>query len=189
VTLSRERRSAVPNWNMNLAGRVCARRKDAQHFAREVGGPYRRFTMVTTMNRAVALAVTALWSMPASASDLPPPSVYVAPGGVYIGSAQVYAGPGAGNGGQPNATPPGAAYGPPAFGPGYVVPAPAYAPTYAPPAVYPAPPPSVYGARPTVGVPADGSPYAAEFAPRPLAPVPYGRGNHCMFSYGRMLCD
>ena len=148
--------------------------------------------MVTKMNRAIALAVAALWSLPASAGDLPAASVYVAPGGVYIGSAQVYVGPGAGNGGQPYAVP-GAAYGPgyvpPAYGPGYGVPAPAYAPTYAPAPVYPAPPLAVYGARPNVGVRAYASPYAAELAPRPPAPVPYGRGNNCVIGYGRVLCD
>jgi hypothetical protein len=44
--------------------------------------------MLTTMHRTIALAIAALWSLPVSAGDLPPASVYVAPGGVYIGSAQ-----------------------------------------------------------------------------------------------------
>ena len=43
------------------------------------------------------MAIAALLSLPVSAGDLPPASVYVAPGGVYIGSAKVYVEPRAGN--------------------------------------------------------------------------------------------
>src|SRR5258705_3495091 len=85
---------------MRVAAPDCVWRQDAQDFAWEVGGPYREVhTMLTTMYRTIALAIAALWSLPVSAGDLPPASVYVAPGGVYIGSAQVYVGPRAGNGG------------------------------------------------------------------------------------------
>lgn len=163
--------------------------------------------MLTTMHRTIALAIAALWSLPVSAGDLPPASVYVAPGGVYIGSAQVYVGPRAGNGGQPYAVPDAAyvpGYGPPAYAPGYDVPTsaygpgyapgygvpgPAYAPGYAPAPAYPAPPVAVYGARPTVGTRAYVSPYAAEFAPRPPAVVPYGNGGRCVVSNGRVFCN
>jgi hypothetical protein len=148
--------------------------------------------MLTTMHRTIALAIAALWSLPVSAGDLPPASVYVAPGGVYIGSAQVYVGPRAGNGGQPYAVPDAAyvpGYGPPANAPGYGVPGPAYAPGYAPLPAYPAPPVAVYGARPTVGTRAYVSPYAAEFAPRPPAVVPYGNGSRCVVSNGRVFCN
>src|SRR5258705_13787986 len=111
---------------MRVAAPDCVWRQDAQDFAWEVGGPYREVhTMLTTMYRTIALAIAALWSLPVSAGDLPPASVYVAPGGVYIGSAQVYVGPRAGNGGQPHAVP-GAApvprHGPPAHAPGGDVP-------------------------------------------------------------------
>src|SRR5258705_10394733 len=106
---------------MRVAAPDCVWRQDAQDFAWEVGGPYREVhTMLTTMYRTIALAIAALWSLPVSAGDLPPASVYVAPGGVYIGSAQVYVGPRAGNGGQPHAPPgaaPGPGYGAPALAP------------------------------------------------------------------------
>ena len=144
--------------------------------------------MLSTMRRPTALAVVALWAWPAAAGDLPPPSVYVAPGGVYIGSAQVYAGPSAGNGGQPYAAP-GAAYVPPAYAPGYGVPAPAYAPTYAPVPAYRAPPIMAYGASPPVVTRPYAYSYPTEYAPRPPAPVPYTNGNNCVFSYGRVFCD
>jgi hypothetical protein len=148
--------------------------------------------MLSTMHRSTALAIAALWALPASAGDLPPASVYVAPGGVYIGSAQVYTAPGAGNGGQPYAVP-GAAYGPgygpPAYAPGYGVPAPAYAPAYAPVPAYRAPPVAVYGAGPTVVTRPYPYSYPTEYAPRPPAPVPYASGNNCVFSYGRLFCD
>ena len=154
--------------------------------------------MFSTMYRSTALAVAALWTLPASAGDLPPPSVYVAPGGVYIGSAQVYAGPGAGNGGQlynggqPYAAPgpayaPG--YGPPAYAPGYGGPAPAYAPAYAPIPAYRAPPIVAYGAGPPVVRRPYAYSYPTEYAPRPPAPVPYTNGNNCVFGYGRVYCD
>jgi hypothetical protein len=129
--------------------------------------------MIRTINRSIALAVAALWSLPASAGDIPPPSVYVAPGGVYIGSARVYVGPGVGNGGQAHVVP-GAAYvpgyGPPApvYGPGYAVPvpAPAYAPeTYGPETYGPE---SSYG--PEYGVP--GAAYAPGYAPAPVYRAP-----------------
>lgn len=154
--------------------------------------------MLSTMHRSTALAIAALWALPASAGDLlPPASVYVAPGGVYIGSAQVYAGPGAGNGGQSYVVP-GAAYGPPAYGPGYGppayapgygVPAPGYAPAYAPVPAYRAPPVAVYGAGPPIVTRPYGYSYRTEYAPRPPAIVPYASGNNCVFSYGRVFCD
>ena len=152
--------------------------------------------MLSTMHRSTALAIAALWALPASAGDLPPASVYVAPGGVYIGSAQVFTGPGAGNGGQPYVVP-GAAYGPPAYAPGYGAPAyapgygvpgPGYAPAYAPVPVYRGPPVAVYVAGPIVTRPY-GYSYPTEYAPRPPAPIPYANGNNCVFSYGRMFCD
>lgn len=145
-------------------------------------------TALSTTHRFTTLAIAVLWTLPASAGDLlPPASVYVAPGGVYIGSAQVYAGPGAGNGGQPYAVP-GAAY-VPGYGPGYAVPDVGYAPTYAPVPAYRAPPLAVYGAGPSVGPRAYGSPYPTEYAPRPPVAVPYASGDNCVISYGRMYCD
>jgi hypothetical protein len=145
--------------------------------------------MLSTMHRPAALAIMALWALPAAAGDLAPPSVYVAPGGVYIGSAQVYAGPGAGNGGQPYAVP-GAAYAP-GYGPppAAYLPAPGYAPTYAPVPAYRAPPLAVYGASPPVVTRPYAYSYPTEYAPRPPAPVPYTSGNNCVFSYGRVFCD
>ena len=163
--------------------------------------------MYTTINRSIALAVAALWSLPASAGDLSSRSVYVAPGGVYIGSAQVYVGPGNGNGnGQapyvvpgrayvpgpayvPGYGPPAPAYAPEAYGPEYGVPGGAYAPAYAPAPVYRAPPVAVYGARPPVGARAYVSPYPAEYAPRPPVAVPYNGGSRCVVAYGRMICE
>jgi len=155
----------------------------------------------TTINRSIALAVAALWSLPASAGDLSSPSVYVAPGGVYIGSAQVYVGPGpaVGNGQLPYAVPgpayvpgygpPAPAYVPEAYGPDYGVPGAAYAPAYAPAPVYGAPPLSAYGARPTLRARAYVPPYAAEYAPRPPVAVPYNGGRRCVAAYGRVICD
>jgi hypothetical protein len=150
--------------------------------------------MVTTMCRSIALAIAALWSLPASAGDLPPASVYVAPGGVYIGSARVFVGPGIGNGEQPYAVPgpgyvPGYGLPAPTYAPEYGVPGAAYAPAYAPAPAYRTPPLSAYGARPTVGARVYGSPYAAEFAPRPPVAVPYSSGNNCVIAYGRVFCD
>jgi hypothetical protein len=153
--------------------------------------------MTTTINRSIALTVAALWSLPASAGDLHPGTVYVAPGGVYIGSAQVYVGPGVANGGAAYRVP-GAAhvpgygppiyapgYGPPVYGPGYAVPTPDYAPAYVPAPGYRAP--LTYGARPTVGVIVP--PYAVELAPRPPIAVPFNGGNNCVVSYGRVYCN
>jgi len=166
------------------------------------GGLAGSVTMKKTIKRSIALAIAALWSLPASAGDLSPGTVYVAPGGVYIGSAQVYVGPGNGNGGQGFAVP-GAAYvpgygppaggfvqpsyGPPVYAPGYAVPAPAYTPTYVPGSRYPAPL-TAYGARPTVGVLVP--PYAVELAPRPPVVVPFdGGNNNCVVSHGRVFCN
>ena len=146
--------------------------------------------MITTINRSIALTIAALWSLPASAGDLSPGTVYVAPGGVYIGSAQVYVGAGVANGGAAYRVPgaahvPGYGYGPPVYAPGYAVPAPDYAPAYVPAPGYRAP--LTYGARPTVGVIVP--PYAVELAPRPPIAVPFNGGNNCVVSYGRVYCE
>jgi hypothetical protein len=164
--------------------------------------------MQTTIHRPIALAIAALWSLPAFAGDLPPPTVYVAPGGVYIGSAQVYVGPGNGNGnGQAPYAVPGPAYVPgPSYVPGYGPPAPAYAPeaygpeygvpggAYAPGPGYGPPPLSAYGARPAARVRTYVSPYPTEYypteyAPRPPVGVPYNGGRRCVAAYGRVICD
>ncbi len=122
------------------------------------------------------LAFGALWSSQVSAGELH--SVYVAPGGVYIASAQVYLTPG-------NADPyaaPRSSY----YAPAYVPPGPAYAPGYVPAPVYWAP--SFYGTtRPVYPAPSVylereptyPSAYAADYPPRPPAPVPYG-GRRCI---------
>jgi len=153
--------------------------------------------MQKTLRRSIALAVAALWSLPASAGDLSSPTVYVAPGGVYIGSAQVYVAPNPGNGYAPNVVPgpayvpgygpPAAAYVPEPYGPDYAVPAPA--PAYVPAPVYGAPPLSAYGAQPMVRPRAYVSPYPVEYAPRPPAVVPYNGGGRCVAAYGRWICN
>ncbi len=139
---------------------------------------------------ALILAVGALWSSQVSAGELQ--SVYVAPGGVYIASAQIYVTPG-------NGEPPYAAPRPSYYAPGYVPPGPAYAPGYAPPgSVYRAP--AFYGATrpvypaPSVYIdrePAYPSAYAAEYPPRPPAPVPYDGGGRCILDsgYGPAYCN
>jgi hypothetical protein len=131
--------------------------------------------------RSVALSVAALALAPISSADAQ--SVYVAPGGVYVASGNVYVAP-----------PPPAPYGP--LAPGVGAPAAVYgAPPYGPPpvSVYAAPPPA-YGPPPVsayaAAPPAYGAPpagyvvrerilaptdaYAAEYPPRPPAPIPYG---------------
>jgi hypothetical protein len=163
--------------------------------------------MKKMIHRSIALAVAALWSLPAVAGDSLPPSVYVAPGGVYIGSAQVHVGNGHGynghsyNGGQGYVVP-GAAYapgygpapayvpgyGPPVYAPGYA--APAYTPTYVPAPGYRVPRHAGYGARPArVYVSPYAQDYAPEYAPRPPAVVPYDGGNQCVVSHGRVYCN
>jgi hypothetical protein len=129
------------------------------------------------------LAAVALSSSQVSAGELQ--SVYVAPGGVYIANARVYVAPGAGNG-EPYVAP-GPAYGAPGYGapgygaPGYGAPGPAYrAPAYygAPGSAYSAPPVYVEpepGYRPA---------YAAEYAPRPPASIPYTGGSRCVVNLG-----
>jgi hypothetical protein len=138
--------------------------------------------------RSVALSAAALALAPISSADAQ--SVYVAPGGVYVASGNVYVAP-----------PPPAPYGPPV--PGVGGPAAVYtAPPYGPPpvSVYAAPPPAygpppvsayaavppAYGAPATVyAAPSPGyvvrerilaptDAYAAEYPPRPPAPIPYG---------------
>ena len=125
-------------------------------------------------------------------------------GGVYIGSAQVYVGPRAGNSGQPYAVPDAAyvpSYGPPAYALGMMCRPPLTGRAMhrvrcagyylcaglCTTSAYSAPPVAVYGARPTVGTRAYVSPYAAGFAPRPPAVVPYGNGGRCVVSNGRVF--
>jgi len=146
------------------------------------------------MYRSMVLAVAALSSVQASAADLQ--SVYVAPGGVYIASARVFVAPGVGNG-QPTYVEPAPTYAPGYVAPGYVVPGPVTpAPTYAPGYVTPRPAypaPAYYGAGPVYAPPpvyidrepAYLPPYAAEFAPRPPAALPYN-GGRCVDGYGRV---
>jgi hypothetical protein len=116
------------------------------------------------------LAAAALSSSQVSAGELQ--SVYVAPGGVYIASARVYVAPGPGNGDPPYAAP-GAAYGPYAPPPAYR--APAY---YGAPGVYSAPPSYI---EPEPVYP---SAYAADYAPRPPAAIPYNGGGRCVVNLG-----
>jgi hypothetical protein len=134
------------------------------------------------------LAAAALSSSQASAGELQ--SVYVAPGGVYIAAARVFVAPGAGAAEPPYAAP-GAAYGAPGYGP----PGPAYgAPGYAPlspahgtPAYYRGP--GAYSAPPAYiePEPVYRSAYAAEYAPRPPAAIPYSGyngGGRCVVNLG-----
>ena len=105
--------------------------------------------------RSLALVLTAFCSLPVVNADAQ--SVYVAPGGVYIGGGPIYVAPAPGYGVAPYAAP---TYG------------------YAPPAVVPGPaivaPTTVYD--PPLAA------YAAEFPPRPPAPVPY-YGGRCGYGY------
>jgi hypothetical protein len=129
------------------------------------------------------LAAAALSSSQASAGELQ--SVYVAPGGVYIAAARVFVAPGAGAAEPPYAAS-GAAYGAPgpAYGaPGYAPPPPAYgAPAYyRAPGAYSAPPPYIEPER------VYRSAYAAEYAPRPPAAIPYSGyngGGRCIVNLG-----
>jgi hypothetical protein len=109
--------------------------------------------------------------------------VYVAPGGIYAPAARVYVNPAPEYG--PPAYVPGPAYGSPA----YVAPRPAYAvpgPDYAAPPVY-APAPA-YGVRERAYVAR--RLYAEEWAPRPLAGVPYNGRCVVALGYGRWeYCD
>ena len=136
------------------------------------------------------LAAAALSSSQVSAGELQ--SVYVAPGGVYIANARVYVAPGPGNG-EPPYVAPGPAYGAPGYGapgygaPGYGAPgygAPGYGvpgPAYRAPAFYGAPG-SAYSAPPAYIEPEPVYPsaYAAEYAPRPPASIPYSGGGRCV---------
>jgi hypothetical protein len=135
--------------------------------------------------RSVALSAAALALAPISSVDAQ--SVYVAPGGVYVASGNVYVAPpppapyGAAPGvgapaavyAPPYGSPPVSVYAaPPAYGP---PPVPAYAaapPAYGAPAtVYAAPGPG-YVVRERIYAPTDA--YAADYPPRPPAPIPYG---------------
>lgn len=137
--------------------------------------------------RSVALSAAALALAPISSVDAQ--SVYVAPGGVYVASGNVYVAPAAPapyGPVAPGVSAPGAFYAPP-YGPApvsvYAAPPPAYAPppvsayaaappAYAAPApVYAAPVPG-YVVRERILAPTDA--YAAEYPPRPPAPIPYG---------------
>jgi hypothetical protein len=135
---------------------------------------------------SLTLAIVALCSAPAAASDLS--SVYVAPGGVYAPSSNVYVRPGAAYRQAPYAEP------------GY-----GYRSYEAPPPVYRAPA-AVYG---EYGAPYPAQPvyverapsyreryyaqdhdYALEYAPRPPLPVPYRARARCDDGYGRWsYCD
>jgi hypothetical protein len=118
-------------------------------------------------HRSLVLAIAAFSSLHVAAADAQ--SVYVAPGGVYVGGGPVYVTPA-----------PAAPYAAPTYGYGYGPPA--VAPV--PPIV--APPPAVVA--PTASYGAYGgyydapiSAYAAEFAPRPPAPVPYYGVGRCAY--------
>ncbi|KRR10673.1 hypothetical protein CQ12_19605 [Bradyrhizobium jicamae] len=139
---------------------------------------------------SLALAIVALCSAPAAASDLS--SVYVAPGGVYAPSSNIYVRPGAAYRQAP--------YAEPGYGyRSYETPPPAYR---APAAVYgeygyPAQPtyverapayPARYYARERYY--AQDQDYALEYAPRPPLPVPYRARARCDDGYGRWsYCD
>ena len=145
------------------------------------------------------LAAAALSSSQVSAGELQ--SVYVAPGGVYIAAARVFVAPGAGSA-EPPYVAPGTAYGvsDPAYGaPGYGPPPSAYgAPAYSAPAYYGAPAygapayhgaPGAYSAPPAYiePEPVYRSAYAAEYAPRPPAAIPYNGhngGGRCVVNLG-----
>jgi hypothetical protein len=138
------------------------------------------------------LAAAGLSSSQVSAGELQ--SVYVAPGGVYIAAARVFVAPGAGAA-EPPYVAPGTAYG----APGYAPPPSAYgAPAYSTPAYYGAP---AYGAPAYHGAPGAystppayiepepvyRSAYAAEYAPRPPAAIPYNGhngGGRCVVNLG-----
>jgi hypothetical protein len=135
------------------------------------------------MYRTIMLTIAALSTTQASAGDLSP-SVYVAPGGVYIGSAQVYVTPGpkhiepyAAPTYDPNYAPSGYGYRRHGYyngvGPAYVTPPYGREPGYAP---------SLYGREPGYAQP----PYAADYAPRPPAGVPYNSRCYIDPTYGRV---
>jgi hypothetical protein len=154
-------------------------------------------------NTLPILAIATLFSSPAPAADLQ--SVYVAPGGVYVASGYVdvrggpYVGP-------PAVLPPGVV--PPGVVPPGVVP-----PTVVPPAIYGPDavyPPPYYGPGPAYDLAPTGSirrdtyyairgrayvvppGYAAQFPPRPPAPVPYSGNGRCIqnLGYGQWAyCD
>src|SRR5262245_49595097 len=176
---------------MRATPRVCASTKVQKQCIVGAGSTEQGDSQM--MYRSMVLAVAALSSVQASAADLQ--SVYVAPGGVFISSGHVYVAPGVANAPPPYVEPG------PAYAPGYVAPAPAYAPGYVTPyapgyvtprSVYRAP--AYYGAGSVYAPPppyiergpAYVSPYAAEFAPRPPAALPYDGGGRCVDGYGRV---
>jgi len=132
------------------------------------------------MYRTIMLTIAALSTTQASAGDLVPPPVYVAPGGVYIGSAQVYVTPG------PKVVEP---YVAPSYDPGYYPPGHTHRSYYRGVGPY-------YGASPYVGrepgyPPYLGRepgypPYAVDYAPRPPVGVPYNGRCYIDPTYGRV---
>jgi hypothetical protein len=132
--------------------------------------------------RSLAFVVAAFSSMHVASADAQ--SVYVAPGGVYVANGPVYVTPAPNIGPGPYVAPSnGYGYGP------YVAPGNGYG--YGPPALV-EPGPAVVA--PTVVYGPNGgyydpplSAYAAELAPRPPLPVPYGRAR-CAGPYGYGAC-